>query len=164
MEEGGGGRGRGSKSALWVTDCTVMPDCHKLVVGTTSQELSFYDTTTPTYRCQYRIQGSPALSSLRVREDITHTNHFSLVDLPSVPLCIAYHCSSEVCTTLQICPCIRDTHCRCYVPPQSPSYLLYGDVSGSVVVLTFRRPVSGFFLPHNKEEEDSTQIITFSVR
>ena len=113
MEEGGGGRGRGSKSVLWVTDCTLLPDCHKLVVGTTSQELSFYDTTTPSYRCQYRIQGSPALSSLRVREDITHTNHFSLVDLPSVPLCIAYHCSSEVCTTLQICPCIRDTHCRC---------------------------------------------------
>ena len=52
-----------------------------------------------------------------------------------------------------------------YPPPQSPSYLLYGDVSGSVVVLTFRRPVSGLFLPHNKEEEeDSTQIITFSVR
>ena len=72
MEEGGGGRGRGGKSALWVTDCTLMPDCHKLVVGTTSQELSFYDTTTPSYRCQYRVQGSTALSSLRVREDITH--------------------------------------------------------------------------------------------
>ena len=57
MEEGGGGRGRGGKSALWVTDCVLMSDCHKLVVGTTSQELSFYDATTPSYRCQYRVQG-----------------------------------------------------------------------------------------------------------
>lgn len=53
--------------------------------------------------------------------------------------------------------------CNPPLPSQSPSYLLYGDVTGSVVVLTFRRPVSGLFLSHNKEE-DSTQLITFSVR
>ena len=48
-------------------------------------------------------------------------------------------------------------------PRQPPSFLLYGDVSGSVVVLTFLRPLNGLFLPHNKED-DSTQLIPFSVR
>lgn len=56
MAEQGRGR-KGRKGTLWVTDCALMTNCHKLVVGTTSKELSFYDTTTPDYKCQYRIHG-----------------------------------------------------------------------------------------------------------
>ncbi len=46
-----------SGPTLWVTDCTLMADCNKLVISTTARELLFYDISTTIFTCQYQIHG-----------------------------------------------------------------------------------------------------------
>jgi WD40 repeat protein len=55
------------RNRLWVTDYVVMNNCNKLVVGTTSRDIWFYDVACTHYTCQYR-----------------------LFDIPNVPLCFDY--------------------------------------------------------------------------
>ena len=47
-------KGRGTE---WVTDFAVLANCNKVVLSTTSRELVFGDTSTPNFKCQFRVQG-----------------------------------------------------------------------------------------------------------
>ena len=47
--------------------------------------------------------------------------------------------------------------------PSSPCYLLYGDVSGSVVILTFHKPTMALFITGQIEDDNSPKLIPFSV-
>jgi hypothetical protein len=61
------------RNRLWVTDYVVMNNCNKLVVGTTSRDIWFYDVACTHYTCQYR-----------------------LFDIPNVPLCFDYWYDEKV--------------------------------------------------------------------